>query len=547
MPALLTLRAVAYRHDDATGTLFSDLHLTVARADRVAVVGDNGSGKSTLLQLAAGRLEPAVGSIDRARDARVVMMDVGPPPAATAHDRVTAGDDHLSQALAHLRKMEAAAAAEPRDVDRAMQLADALDDWAALDGWLAEAEADALLHRLGVPDDRRLASMATLSGGERARVELARVLASRADVVLLDEPTEHLDADGVVELERILLGLDAALVFASHDRRLLEAVATRTVQLDRGAVTIADGTYASFEGRRADAAERASRDWAADQRRRGALERAAAQRMATARSMLVDPATGKGTKHFHYRKKAAKVEKTAKVLRHKIEQVPAVDKPFVVPPPPPIIVPVSERGPAITLRVRGARLGWDERALLTGVDLELGRGEHVALVGANGIGKSTLLAAVLGRLAPMAGSVELGADLRIATVAQGLDGLEEGLDVVDACVHDKTDRDARRTALELLAALRVRERSLGLRVDELSAGTRRKVALAQALLSRAHLLVLDEPTNHLDLVARDALGAALASHPAALLVATHDRALLERVGAIEVDVSRWRVGASPGG
>ncbi len=540
MHVLLTLRAVAYRHDDATGTLFSDLDLTVARGDRVAVVGDNGSGKSTLLQLAAGHIRPVIGSIDRAHGARTAFVDIGPPPNISAHDHVTAGDERLAHALVELRSAESAAAHEPQDVDIAMRLANALDTWASLDGWTAEAEADALLHQLGVPDDRRGGTVSTLSGGERARVELARVLASRADLLLLDEPTEHLDADGVVELERILLGIDAALVFASHDRQLLEAIATRTVRLERGTATVEDGTYESFEARRAAAADRASRDWEADQRRRAALERAAAQRMSTARSMLVDPATGKGTTHFHYRKRAAKVERTASVLRRKVDQGPAVDKPFVASPPPPIVVPESERGPAILVRLRTADLGWSGTPLLTDVDLELGRGDHVALVGPNGIGKSTLMAGVLGRLAPLSGTVEHGAGLRIATVSQGLDGLDDTREVIDACVQDPTDRDARRTAIELLAALRVRERALGIRVGELSAGTRRKVALTQALLARAHLLVLDEPTNHLDLVARDALGTALADHPAALLVATHDRALLDRIGAERIDVTRWR-------
>ena len=533
MPAVttLTLEGVAYRHDDRSGTLFSDLDLTLAPGDRLAVIGANGVGKSTLLDLVCGRLTPVRGARHLQPGATVASNAHDGDPTSSTLDHVTAGDPRLAEALRVLRVLERACAADPADVGAALHLVTALDTWAVLDGWTSEAEAAALLDRLGVGPVLHQHPVGQLSGGERVRADLARALASRADLLVLDEPTEHLDLAGCAQLERMLGGFDGALLLASHDRQLLEALATGVVRLDRGAATVERGSLVDVEARRSADADRERREWEHDQRRRAATLQAADRRDTLANGMLVDPNTGRATQHFHFRKRAAKVERTAKVIRRRLQLDPAPPKPFVVPKPPPITMREVERGPGIVVRLRSASFTWPDsaRPVFAGIDLELERGAHVALVGPNGSGKSTLLAAICGELQATSGTIELGAGLRIAQVRQQVDDLDDDLDVGYACAADPDDPASRRLALEMLASLQVRERTLGMKVGELSDGTRRKVAVARALLADSQLLVLDEPTNHLDLVARDVLATALASHPAAVLLATHDRSLLDRV------------------
>jgi ATPase subunit of ABC transporter with duplicated ATPase domains len=543
MSALLTASAVSFCHDGSTvGPLFTGLTLHLAAGDRVAVLGDNGVGKTTLLELVLGRLQPTAGHVALAPDIRRADAAIGTADASlVARDAVVAGDPRLLDALDRLRFAERAVAAAPSDDAVAFELAGAIASWGELDGWNAEARAGALLDRVDLPVERRDAPLELLSGGQRARVGIARALASSAELLVLDEPTEHLDAAGIEWLARELRHTGGGVLFTSHDRWFVEQVATAVLVLERGTATFERGTLVEVEDRLREDRSRRQREWDNDQRRRVALERAAAARISTARSMLVDPATGKGTTHFHYRKRAAKVERTASVMRRRIEMTPSVPRPWVERNAAGIVVDRSRRGAHVLVRLAGARIGWHPAVpVLDGVELEVGRGDHLVLVGPNGIGKSTLLAAASGRLEVESGAASVPAAADVVVVSQGADGPDLSSRLVDACTGLHATRDERRRALELLAALRVRERLLDTTVGELSDGTRRKVALVRALLGDAPLLVLDEPTNHLDLAARDALARALVDHPAAWIIASHDRAFTEQVGGRHVEVCTWQ-------
>lgn len=538
-PVTATLVAKDLSGGHGHRVLFEGLDLTVAPGDVIGVVGANGAGKSTLLSLLGGAAEPMAGSVKCAPpDAFVGLLP-------QEHERVPG--ETVTQYVARrtgateaTEVMESTASALGSDVPGAD------DAYAvALDRWLASGAADLddrigpVLADLGLdvgPD----ALMTSLSGGQAARVALAALLLSRFDVVLLDEPTNDLDLDGLERLEAFVQGLRGGVVLVSHDREFLARCVTRIVELDlaQGQVTVYDGGYDSFLEERATARRHAREAYEqyADTRA-DLVQRARTQREWS--SQGVRNAMRKSPDNDKIRRKAAteSSEKQAQKVRQmesRIARLDEVEEPrkewvlqFDIASAP------RSSGVVATLNEATRRLGDFE---LGPVSVQVDAGDRIGITGPNGAGKTTLLRLLLGRDAPDTGVASLGASVAVGTIDQARTGLDDDLalgDAFEAVVPEMTQAEVR----TLLAKFGHKADQVTSRVGRLSPGERTRAAMALLQARGVNLLVLDEPTNHLDLPAIQQLEQALASYDGALLLVSHDRRLLENVRLDQ----RWEV------
>ena len=546
MTATLVARDLAggYGHR----TLFDSLDLTVAHGDVVGVVGANGAGKSTLLRLLAGIDEPQAGTIA-----------LSPPDAFVGwlpqeHERV-AGET-VAQYIARrtgcaeaTRDMDAAAAAlgDPSlAADPAVDPADTYS--AALDRWLASGAAD-LDERLpvvladlgldlgGAPAE---ALMTSLSGGQAARVGLAALLLSRFDIVLLDEPTNDLDLDGLERLEAFVRGLRGGVVLVSHDREFLARSVTRVLELDiaQGSNRVFGGGYDAYLEERATVRRHAREqyDEFAD-KKADLVSRARTQREWS--SQGVRNAMRKSPDNDKIRRKAASEssEKQAQKVRQMESRIARLDE--VEEPRKEwqlqFTIGAAPRSSSVVATLSGA-VARQGTFTLGPVSLQVNAGERIGITGPNGAGKSTLLRLLLGRQAPDEGTASLGASVEIGEVDQARSlfvGAASLADTFEALVPQMASGEVR----TLLAKFGLKADHVSRPVDELSPGERTRAGLALLQARGINLLVLDEPTNHLDLAAIEQLEQALETYEGTLLLVTHDRRMLDTVHTDR----RWQV------
>ena len=537
MTATLVAKDVSGGHDHRQ--LFSGLSLTVAPGDVVGVVGANGAGKSTLLRLLAGVDQPQEGSVSLApADAFVGWLP-------QEHERVPgetvagyiARRTGCAQATAEMESTAEALGSGAPGADDAYAL--------AFDRWMASGAADlddripAVLADLGLETGPE-AAMTGLSGGQAARVALAALLLSRFDVVLLDEPTNDLDLEGLAKLEDFVTGLRGGVVLVSHDREFLARCVTTVVELDlaQNAVGVYDGGYDAFLEERAVARRHAREKYEEFAATKADLvSRARTQREWS--SQGVRNAMKKSPDNDKIRRAASteSSEKQAQKVRQmesRISRLDAVEEPrkewqlqFSIGKAPRSSSVVASLRDAV-VRQGGFTLG--------PVNLQLNAGERIGITGPNGAGKSTLLRLLLGGVEPDSGSAAMGASVAVGEIdqARGLLASELTLgEAVEAVLVDLNPAEVR----TLLAKFGLKADHTSRTVESLSPGERTRAALALLQARGVNLLVLDEPTNHLDLPAIEQLEEALESYEGALLLVTHDRRLLENV---RLDV-RWNV------
>ncbi|GAA5199282.1 ABC-F family ATP-binding cassette domain-containing protein [Microbacterium jejuense] len=548
MTATLVARGLAggYGHR----TLFDSLDLTVAPGDVVGVVGANGAGKSTLLRLLAGIDEPQAGSVTYApADAFVGWLP-------QEHERVegesVAGYIARRTGCAQAtREMDAAAAAlaEPAPPRGGADPADVYS--AALDRWLASGAADlderlpVVLAELGLdlggtPAEHAL--MTSLSGGQAARVGLAALLLSRFDIVLLDEPTNDLDLDGLERLEAFVRGLRGGVVLVSHDREFLARSVTRVLELDlaQHSNRVFGGGYDAYLEERETVRRHAREKYDEFAEKKADLvARARTQREWS--SQGVRNAMKKSPDNDKIRRKAAteSSEKQAQKVRQmesRIAQLEEVEEPrkewrleFTIGSAPRSSTVVSTLSAAVL----------EQGTFTLGpVSLQVNAGERIGITGPNGAGKSTLLRALLGRQQPSAGSASVGANVEIGEIDQAR-SLLVGSQPLAVAFGDLVPEMESGEVRTLLAKFGLKADHVGRPVGELSPGERTRAALALLQARGVNVLVLDEPTNHLDLPAIEQLEQALESYRGTLLLVTHDRRMLD---AVQLD-RRWRVDA----
>ncbi|MBB5163117.1 ABC-F family ATP-binding cassette domain-containing protein [Mycobacterium sp. AZCC_0083] len=518
-------------------TLFEGIDLTVAPGDVVGVVGANGAGKSTLLRILAGDLEPLEGAISLApADAFVGWLpqehERVPGETVATYIARRAGCAAATQA------MEAAAAALA-DPNHSAAEADAYS--AALDHWLVTGAADlderlpAVLADLGLDSDAvrpESTLMTALSGGQAARVGLAALMVSQFDIVLLDEPTNDLDLDGLARLEQFVRELRGGVVLVSHDREFLARTVTRVLELDlaQNITTVFGGGYESYlEEREVGRRHRREQyDEFAD-KKADLVARARTQREWS--SQGVRNAMRKAPDNDKNRRRAAteSSEKQAQKVRQmesriaRLEEVVEPRKEWTLE----FTIGAAERSSSVVATLDNAVVRQGE-FVLGPVSLQVDAGERIGITGPNGAGKSTLLRLLLGRQQPDEGRASLGANVAIGEIDQAradFTGVERLVDRFEQRVPSWSTADVR----TLLAKFGLRADHVERPVDDLSPGERTRAGLALLQAVGTNVLVLDEPTNHLDLAAIEQLEQALETFDGALLLVTHDRRMLQNV------------------
>jgi ATPase subunit of ABC transporter with duplicated ATPase domains len=537
MTATLVAKELSGGHGHRT--LFSKLSLTVAPGDVVGVVGANGAGKSTLLRILAGADRPQEGTLNLApADAFVGWLP-------QEHER-TPGETVAAYIARRTGCAEATAAMETAAEELGSGAPGADDAYSlAFDRWMASGAADlderipAVLAELGLETGQD-ALMTGLSGGQAARVALAALLLSRFDVVLLDEPTNDLDLEGLARLEKFVQGLRGGVVLVSHDREFLARCVTRIVELDlaQNSVAVYDGGYDAFLEERAVAKRHARERYEEYANTKADLvSRARTQREWS--SQGVRNAMKKSPDNDKIRRAASteSSEKQAQKVRQMESRIARLDE--VEEPRKEwqlqFSIRAAPRSSSVVATLRNAVVHQGDFTLGP-VSLQLNAGERIGITGPNGAGKSTLLRLLLGITAPDDGEASMGASVAIGEIDQAR-GLLAGhltlADAVEGVLSDWPTAEVR----TLLAKFGLKADHTSRTVDSLSPGERTRAALALLQARGVNLLVLDEPTNHLDLPAIEQLEEALESYDGALLLVTHDRRLLENV---RLDV-RWHV------
>ncbi len=493
-------------------TLFEDVTFRLLPGRRIALVGGNGVGKTTLLEIVLGLQGADSGTVHRPKDLRVgyLPQELLEARRGTVLDEVLSGAEHVAAIAARLEELTVAIAtttgAEHDDV--LAEYGDAQSRFEQLGGYSLDSEARRILGGLGFADSDADRPFSELSGGWQMRASLARLLLARPDVLVLDEPTNHLDTDSIGWLENQLVGYEGAILFVSHDRDFIDAVAERVIEIAGGTATEYVGGFAEFVVAREE-------------------KLASIRAAATTQARQVAHAE-KFIERFRYKAtKARQVQSRIKTLQKleaiKVPDLDTVKARFAFPEP--------RRSARVVVELDDVMVGYDDTPVLMDVNLVVERGQKLSLVGPNGAGKSTLLKAMLGELEPMEGTATLGHQVDIAYFAQHQ---ADALDLENTVVHEFTmqvgpDALRARNPRTVLGSFGFSGDAADRRIHELSGGERTRLALAICMANPVNLLVLDEPTNHLDLPSCDLLEDALRAYPGTVLLVSHDRHLIRSV------------------
>ncbi len=496
-------------------TVLAGVSFGVEPGEKLGLVGRNGVGKTTVLRLLAGLDHADGGAVSLRPGARAGYLAQIPDVSDghTLWEEAAAAFAGLRQVEQRLADAEALMASPEVHGDDA-KLASALEEYGRLrdrfettGGFTYEAEIRRTLAGLGFEEEQFEQPLASMSGGQRSRAALARLLLSGPDMLLLDEPTNHLDLDALEWLQGFLAQSRGALLLVSHDRYLLDAVTTRTLELEDGRIEDYPGNYSYY------AAERVAR-------------RARQQELFERQQEEVE-----GLKDY-IRRNHASGGQNARQAKSREKRLAKI-QPIAAPKHARTLsfrLDAPRRGPQLVLRARNLTKRFDEREVLRQVSFEIRRGEKVGMIGPNGTGKTTILRIAAGLEPATSGTVELGPGVRLGYFAQHA---EEALDL-DRTVLDEV-LGSRPLSPEQVRTLLGRFLFSGetayKRIGQLSGGERRRVALAKLVLDRPDVLLLDEPTTHLDLPSLEALEGALRAFPGAMLLVSHDRYLLDHVAS----------------
>jgi len=495
-------------------TLFANASFQLNPGDRYGLVGANGSGKTTLLNILSGLEEASAGSVAVSKRLRLgvlrqdqflyenePILNVALMGNPELWDAMVARDELLANAHEHF------------DAERYQLLEDTIIRY---DGYTAEARAAEILEGLGLPAAVHRNPLSTLSGGFKLRVLLAQVLASAPDVLLLDEPTNHLDILSIRWLEGWIREFAGPVVVISHDHQFLDSVATHILDVDYQQVTLYRGNYTKFVDLKREDRERREKDIAS-------REKEIAQTQE-----FVDRFKAKASKARQAQSKLRMIERK----QEEIEELPQSSRRW-----PTFRLQEQRSSGRDVLKVSGVRKAYGDRQVLHGVDLQVRRGDRLAIMGPNGIGKSTLLKIIMGEVAADAGEVEWGYETRPGYFAQDH---HEDLESLDYTVEHWTQQFCPDKGIGYvrgeLALMLFSGDDPKKRLSALSGGEAARLVFTRLAIEKPNVLVLDEPTNHLDLESIEALVEGLKNYPGTLIVVSHDRWFIGQLATRIIDI-----------
>jgi ATPase subunit of ABC transporter with duplicated ATPase domains len=487
--------------------LFVGASAVVNRGEKVGLVGPNGAGKSTLFRLVTREEEPDEGqvSIDRGVTVGHFSQDVGEMSGRSALAETMDGAGPVSAVAAELHALEHALA-DPEQADRMEELVERFGHVQArfdeLGGYALEARAREILAGLGFSQEMMDGDVGALSGGWKMRVALARILLMRPDAMLLDEPSNHLDLESIIWLEGFLRSYEGAILMTSHDKEFMNRVVTKIVEIDGGELTSYSGDYDLYERERA----------IADSHQQAAYER----QQATLRKELafIERFKARASHAAQVQSRVKKLEKIEKVEPPKQRRKVVFE-----------FRPAPRSGDDVA-KLAGVSKAYGARKVYDGLDFLARRGERWCVLGANGAGKSTLLKLVAGESAPDAGSVTVGASVKMGYFAQhAMELLQPERTVWDTLV-DAFPRASVGSLRTLAGCFGFSGDEIEKRCRVLSGGEKARLVLATLLYDPPNFLVLDEPTNHLDVTTKEMLVEALRGYEGTMLFVSHDRRFL---------------------
>ena len=491
-------------------TLFKDISFVINDKDRIALMGKNGAGKSTLLKILAGVREASRGSVSAPKDTTIAYL----PQHLMTEDGRTVFEE-ASQAFAHLHKMEAEIEAINKQLaertdyesDEYMalieQVATMSEKFYAIDMTHFEEDVEKTLLGLGFERTDFNRQTSEFSGGWRMRIELAKMLLQNPDVLLLDEPTNHLDIESIGWLEDFLIQSGKAVVVISHDRKFVDNITTRTIEVTMGRIYDYKVNYSEYLRLRAERREQQMKQYEEQ------------QKMIQETKDFIERFKGTYSKTFQVQSRVKMLEKL-ELVEVDEEDTSALRLKF----------PPSPRSGQYPVIMDGVGKAFGEKRIFANVSLTIERGDKVAFVGRNGEGKSTLVKCIMNEL-QHEGSLQLGHNVQIGYFAQNQASLLDGELTVFQTIDDVAKGEIRNKIRDLLGAFMFGGEASTKKVKVLSGGERTRLALLKLLLEPVNLLILDEPTNHLDLRTKDVLKQALKDFDGTLICVSHDRDFLD--------------------
>lgn len=513
--------------------LLKDINFTVEDREAVGLIGVNGCGKSTLLNIITGsevfdKTPEGLGSVNIAGKASIGFLRQN----SGLNSELTIGEEMknaFAPLLETLEKMKALEKkmAEGGDIDSiSHEYAELSSYFEARDGYRIDVKIKQVLNGMGfgaTPTDRVIS---TLSGGEKTRLALAKLLLEEPNLLILDEPTNHLDFETLMWLEDYLKGYKGAIIIVSHDRYFLNKVCTRICEIEQGRLTSYRGDYSSYLVQKKMNSERQLKEYEAQQKEIAKLEDYVAKNLVR-----------------------ASTSKMAKSRQHMLDRIERIDKPLMYSKPPKIKLEYDIEPTKDIVRVVDCPLvvgeGADKKELIKSLTMNVRRGEHVALIGANGIGKTSILKLIQGFIPHEGGNISWGGNVKISYFEQEHAILDPHKTVLEE-IMDRYPRLSEQQARSVLGAVLLTGENVFKPISVLSGGERAKLCFAIMALNRGNVLVLDEPTNHLDLSTKEVLEDALAEFGGTIILVSHDRYLLNKVASRIIEVKHDEVNSYEG-
>ena len=479
--------------------LFENVSVKFGDGNRYGLIGANGSGKSTFMKILGGDLEPSAGNVSKDQNERIgkLRQDQFAYEKYSVIDTVIMGHDELWKVKAERDAIYSKAEMTEEDGLRAGELE---GEFAEMDGYTAESRAGDLLLGVGIPIEQHFGPMSEVAPGLKLRVLLAQVLFSDPDIMLLDEPTNNLDINTIRWLEGVLNQRDCTMIIISHDRHFLNSVCTHMADLDYGELRVYPGNYDEYMTAATQARERVQSD--------NAKKKAQIAELKT----FVSRFSANASKSKQATSRAKQIDKI------KLEEIKPSSRQN-----PYIIFEQEKKLFRNALEVKNLAMAFDQ-PLFSGLDLQVEVGERIAIIGPNGIGKSTLMRCLVGDLTPTAGEIKWSENSSLGYYAQDhASDFAEPLDLISWMNQWGKEKDDEQVIRGTLGRLLFSQNDIAKKVNVLSGGEQGRMLFGKIMLQRPNIMLLDEPTNHLDMESIESLNLALENYPGTLLFISHDR------------------------